>query len=44
MDKIAEEAFKNTYEVTKDLKNGVIKAVELLANEAIYYKRNVLHE
>lgn len=44
MDKIAEEAFKNTYEVTKDLKNGVIKAVELLANEAIYYKRDVLHE
>lgn len=44
MDKIAEEAFKNTYEVTKDLKNGVIKAVELLANEALFYKRNILHE
>lgn len=44
MDKIAEEAFKNTYEVTKDLKNGVIKAVELLANEALFYKRDVLHE
>lgn len=44
MDKIAEEAFKNTYEVTKDLKNGVIKAVELLANEALFYKRVVLHE
>lgn len=44
MDKIAEEAYKNTYEVTKDLKNGVIKAVELLANESIYYKRDVLYE
>ena len=44
MDRIAEEAYKNTYEVTKDLKNGVIKAVELLANEAIYYKREVLKE
>lgn len=44
MDKIAEEAFKNTYEVTKDLKNGVIKAVELLANEALFYKRDILHE
>lgn len=44
MDKIAEESFKNTYEVTKDLKEGVINAVELLANEAIYYKRQVLKE
>ena len=44
MDKIAEESFKNTYEVTKDLKEGVINAVELLANEAIYYKRQVLHQ
>lgn len=44
MDKIAEESFKNTYEVTKDLKEGVINAVELLANEAIYYKRDVLKE
>ena len=44
MDKIAEESFKNTYEVTKDLKEGVINAVELLANEAIYYKRNILQE
>lgn len=44
MDKIAEESFKNTYEVTKDLKEGVINAVELLANEAIYYKREVLKQ
>lgn len=44
MDRINEESFKNAYEVTKDLKEGVIHAVELLANEAIYYKRNVLGE
>ena len=44
MDKINEESFKNAYEVTKDLKEGVIHAVELLANEAIYYKRKVLQE
>ena len=44
MDKIAEESFKNTYEVTKDLKEGVINAVELLANEAIYYKRDILKQ
>lgn len=44
MDKINEESFKNAYEVTKDLKEGVIHAVELLANEAIYYKRHVLKE
>lgn len=44
MDRINEESFKNAYEVTKDLKEGVIHAVELLANEAIYYKRDVLRE
>ena len=44
MDRINEESFNNAYEVTKDLKEGVIHAVELLANEAIYYKRDVLHE
>lgn len=44
MDKINEESFKNAYEVTKDLKEGVIHAVELLANEAIYYERHVLKE
>lgn len=44
MDRIDTESFKNAYEVTKDLKEGVINAVERLANEAIYYKRNVLGE
>lgn len=44
MDKIMEASYKNAYEVTKDLKRGVIKAVELLANEALYYKKEVLNE
>lgn len=44
MDRINEESFKNAYEVTKDLKEGVIHAVELLANEALYYKKHVLNE
>lgn len=41
MDSLIEESYKNAYEVTKDLKEGVIFAVETLANEALYYwKRN----
>lgn len=44
MDKLIEESFKNAYEVTKDLKEGVINAVELLANEAIYFKKTVKGE
>lgn len=32
-----EESHKKAFEVTKDLKTGVIRAVELLANEAIWY-------
>ena len=41
MDTIIEESYKNAYEVTKDLKEGVILAVETLANEALYYMKNV---
>ncbi|WP_233456440.1 MULTISPECIES: hypothetical protein [Prevotellaceae] len=37
MDTIIEESYKNAYEVTKDLKEGVIFAVETLANEALYW-------
>ncbi len=37
MDSLVEESYKNAYEVTKDLKEGVIFAVETLANEALYY-------
>lgn len=44
MDTLAEESYKNAYEVTKDLKDGVVLAVETLANEALYYKQHVVHE
>ena len=44
MDQIDSESFKNAYEVTKDLKEGVISAVKKLADEAIHYKREVLHD
>ncbi len=37
MDSIIEESYKNAYEVTKDLKEGVILAVETLANEALFW-------
>lgn len=37
MDTLIEESYKNAYEVTKDLKEGVIFAVETLANEALYF-------
>ena len=43
MDTIIEESYKNAYEVTKDLKEGVIFAVETLANEALYYMKVVAH-
>lgn len=37
MDKITEDSYRNAYEVTKDLKEGVILVVETLANEALWY-------
>ncbi len=43
MDSLIEESFRNAYEVTKDLKEGVILAVETLANEALYYMKNIAH-
>ena len=43
MDTIIEESYKNAYEVTKDLKEGVVSAVETLANEALYYMKHVAH-
>ena len=42
MNKLEEESTKNAFSVTKDLKEGVIHAVESLANEAIYYIHEVL--
>lgn len=37
MDRLVEESYKNAYEVTRDLKVGVVNAVETLANEALYW-------
>lgn len=37
MDTLREDSFKNAYEVTRDLKDGVVLAVETLANEALYW-------
>ena len=37
MDALVEDSYKNAYEVTKDLKEGVVSAVETLANEALWY-------
>ncbi len=37
MEQLEEESYKNAYSVTQDLKQGVVSAVEDLANEAIWY-------
>ncbi|MDI6402587.1 hypothetical protein QLX67_11320, partial [Balneolaceae bacterium ANBcel3] len=37
LEELDEDSHKSAYEVTKDLKEGVIYAVESLANEALYY-------
>ena len=37
MEQLDEDSHKSAYEVTKDLKEGVINAVEALANEAVHY-------
>ena len=37
MEQLDEDSHKSAYEVTKDLKEGVIHAVEALANEAVHY-------
>lgn len=37
MEQLEEDSHKSAYEVTKDLKEGVIHAVEALANETVYY-------
>lgn len=44
MDQLEEDSHKSAYAVTKDLKEGIINAVELLANEALYYKKTILGE
>lgn len=42
MDQLVEESYKSAYEVTKDLKEGVILSVETLANEALWYWKKEL--
>lgn len=37
MEQLDEDSHKSAYEVTQDLKEGVIHAVEALANEAVYF-------
>ena len=41
MEQLDEDAHKSAYEVTKDLKEGVIFAVENLANEAVWFLRHI---
>jgi hypothetical protein len=44
MDQLDEDSHKSAYEVTKDLKEGIINAVELLANESLYFQKDVLQQ
>lgn len=44
METLVEDSYKNAYEVTKDLKEGVVNAIETLANEALYYKKYVVNQ
>lgn len=44
LDQLDEDSHKSAYEVTKDLKEGIIHAIEALANEALYYQKQVLKE
>lgn len=37
LEQLDEDSHKSAYEVTKDLKEGVIHAVESIANEAVFY-------
>lgn len=41
MEQLDEDSHKSAYAVTQDLKEGVIYAVEALANEALYYWKQV---
>jgi len=44
LDQLDEDSHKSAYEVTKDLKEGIIHAIEALANEALFYQKQVLKE
>lgn len=43
MSDLLEDSYKNAHSVTQELKEGVVKAVETIANEALYYMKNVAH-
>lgn len=43
MDTLNEESYKKASAVTSDLRDGVVLAVEALANEALYYMQKVAH-
>ncbi len=40
MEQLDEDSHKSAYAVTQDLKEGVIKAIEDLANESVYYLKS----
>ncbi|RIJ43202.1 hypothetical protein D1627_02120 [Pontibacter oryzae] len=44
MEQLDEDSHKSAYAVTQDLKEGVIHAVEALANEAVWYFQNITHK
>ncbi|MCX6230833.1 MAG: hypothetical protein NTZ33_04760 [Bacteroidetes bacterium] len=44
LDQLNEDSHKSAYEVTQDLKEGIIHAIETLANEALYYQKQILKE
>lgn len=44
MEQLDEDSHKSAYEVTQDLKEGIIHAVEDIANEALHYMKQVLRE
>lgn len=44
MSTLIEDSYRNAYSVTQNLKQGVVNAVETIANEALYYMKNVAHQ
>ncbi|MFB6374295.1 MAG: class I SAM-dependent DNA methyltransferase, partial [Bradymonadaceae bacterium] len=44
LERIDENSHKHAYSVSTDLKDGARRAIELLANEAIHYKKHVSKE
>ncbi len=44
LDTLDEQSHKHAYQVSEDLKYSLREAIELIANEALYYLREVRHE